>query len=223
MAYKDKEKERRNRKEYYQKNKKRIKARMKSYGKKWYLKNRDEIRLKHKEYYRKNREKSRQYHKKWYKKNRKKLLKSSKKYYQRNIKKVQQRHRNYNRINQKKLLIYKGRWQKYRRRTNPKYRLDENIGSAIARSLKNGKNGQPWETLVDYTLKDLMKHLEKQFDNKMNWKNYGNYWAIDHIKPRSLFAYTSSKDSEFKDCWTLENLQPLENIKNIKKRNHYFI
>jgi len=186
-------------------------------------KNKEKERQNKREYYQKNKEKVGQYHKKWYKKNREKLLKNSKDYYRRNREKVQKRHRFYNRNNKEKLLQYKEFWQKHKRKIDPKYRLDENMGSAISRSLKNGKDGQTWEFLVGYTLGELMTHLEKQFDNKMNWSNYGNYWAVDHIKARSLFNYTSPDDSEFKNCWTLKNLQPLEKIKNIKKRNHYII
>jgi len=73
--------------------------------------------------------------------------------------------------------------------------------------------------LVGYSLERLMKHLKKISD-KMNWDNYGGYWVIDHIKAKSLFNYTSPDDSEFKQCWSLKNLQPLEKIENIKKRNN---
>jgi len=93
------------------------------------------------------------------------------------------------------------------------------MGAAIANSLKSKKNGQPWEVLVSYTLGELMRHLEKQFYNKMNWNNYGNYWAVDHITPKSSFNYTSPDDLEFKQCWALKNLQPLEKIENIRKGN----
>lgn len=60
---------------------------------------------------------------------------------------------------------------------------------------------------------------EKQFDSNMNWSNYGKYWHIDHIYPQSLLPYTSMTDENFKKCWALDNLQPLEKIANIKKGN----
>ncbi len=94
------------------------------------------------------------------------------------------------------------------------------MGSAIARSLKGIKSGHPWQRL-DYTLEDLIKHLERKFDRNMNWENYGTYWAVDHIKPKSLFSYISVEDPQFKECWSLKNLRPLEKIANIKKRNQY--
>ena len=72
-----------------------------------------------------------------------------------------------------------------------------------------------------------MEHLESKFEPWMNWGNYGAYeeerlkWHIDHIRPKSLFIFISPEDKEFKECWALENLQPLEAIKNIQKSNNY--
>ena len=147
----------------------------------------------------------------------------SKEYYWKNTEKVRERHRKYNKENKVKLLQYKGQWQKAQRKINPRYRLNENMGSAIARSLKGIKSGQSWQKFVNYKLEDLIRHLERKFDRKMSWDNYGNYWAVDHIKPKSLFTYSSVEDPQFRECWDLTNLQPLEKIENIKKRNHYII
>jgi len=108
-----------------------------------------------------------------------------------------------------------------RRRLNPMYNLDSNMGHSISICLKGKKAGRTWEKLVHYTKEDLMKHLENQFDDKMSWDNYGSYWWVDHIKPRSLFKYKVPEDEEFQKCWALENLQPLEKIANMKKSNHY--
>lgn len=106
-----------------------------------------------------------------------------------------------------------------RRETDPQYRLDKNVGSLLSTSLKGKKAGRRWEKLVGYKINNLMKHLEGQFDDKMNWDNYGSYWWIDHIKPRSSFKYEVPEDPEFKKCWALENLQPLEKIANMRKGN----
>ena len=55
----------------------------------------------------------------------------------------------------------------------------------------------------------------------MNWENYGSYWHIDHIKPKSLFIFESLEDEEFKQCWSLNNLRPLEAKENIRKGNRF--
>ena len=218
---KNREKILQNKKEYYQENKEKMIERMQLYGKKWYQKNIKKMRLRHREYYQENKEKVLQYHKEWYQKNREKILQQSKEYCRKNREKIQWRCKKYYQKNKEKILRYKGKWQKRQRETNPRYRLDENMGTAIWVSLKDKKAGRKWETLVNYSLKKLIERLEKQFNSKMNWNNYGGYWAVDHLKPRSLFNYTSPDDLEFKQCWALKNLQPLEKTENIKKGNHY--
>lgn len=210
-----------NKMEYHKKNREKILERMRLDGKKWYQQNKEKVQLRHREYYRENKEKIAQYHKEWYQKSREKISQQSRAYYQKNRKRIQLRHRRYNQRNKERILEYKMEWQKYKRRTNPKYRLNENIGSAIARSLKDKKAGKKWEDLVGYTVEELMKYLKKKFDSRMSWNNYGSYWAVDHIKPKSLFKYTFPDDLEFKQCWDLENLQPLAKVENIKKRNYY--
>jgi len=116
---------------------------------------------------------------------------------------------------------YRKKYYREKLMPNPKYRIDKSISTAVCISLNGKKAGRKWENLVGYTLEDLIIHLEKQFDNKMSWNNYGSYWWLDHIKARSLFNYISPEDKEFKECWGLKNLQPLEKIENIKKSNYW--
>lgn len=111
------------------------------------------------------------------------------------------------------------KWRRDRHKTDPKYRLGSNMSKSILKSLKHNKGGSHWEDLVGYTLQELREHLEKQFDDKMNWDNYASYWTLDHIIPKSWYIYTKSKDIGFKLCWALENLQPLEAKENIRKNN----
>ena len=95
------------------------------------------------------------------------------------------------------------------------------MAAAIYQSLKGNKAGRKWEILVGYTLQDLIEHLENLFDDKMKWENQGSYWDIDHFQPKSLFYYKTAEDPEFRKCWALSNLQPLEHIENIRKSNHF--
>lgn|SRR3990167_1193393 len=111
----------------------------------------------------------------------------------------------------------RGYWKK-RGKADPKYRLNMNISHQIRSSLKGKKAGRSWEKLVGYTVEDLVEHIEKRFEQWMSWGNYGK-WHIDHIIPKSHFKYESAEAPEFKNCWALENLQPLEAIANIKKSN----
>jgi hypothetical protein len=121
---------------------------------------------------------------------------------------------------------YKKRYEKERRIKDYCYRLYYGVSNGIYNSLKKNKKGRKWESLVGYTLNDLMIHLEKQFKPWMSWENWGKgkgKWNIDHIKPKSLFHYTSPEDQEFKECWALSNLRPLEAHENLVKHNKYGI
>ena len=76
---------------------------------------------------------------------------------------------------------------------------------------------------LPYTIHDLVKHLESQFEPWMNWENHGVYtphkktWQIDHIVADSKFGYSCVTDQEFKDSGSLSNLRPLESLQNILK------
>jgi len=63
---------------------------------------------------------------------------------------------------------------------------------------------------LNYTSSELIKHMEKQFNNKMTWLNYGIYWEIDHIKPTSQ----AKTEEELIKLYELSNLRPLEKTKN---------
>lgn len=184
----------------------------------------------------------REYNRKWAENNPEKIKGYNKKYYQKNKEKIKElakeQIKGWRKENPKKAKEYKKEWERenkdkrnrYRKEWRdrmknspeyPKFRLDLNMANAIWYALKRNKNHQKWQELVGYTIKELIKHLEGQFDEKMDWQNYGSYWWVDHIKPKSLFKYDKPEDEEFKKCWALTNLQPLEKIANLKKFNHY--
>src|ERR1035437_5691439 len=87
--------------------------------------------------------------------------------------------------------------------------LRNNMSSAIRNRLfKRGsdKKGESYLDVLEYSIDELKQHLEKQFLPGMSWDNYGlKGWQIDHIKPDSLFSYSSMRDKEFKECWSLNN------------------
>jgi hypothetical protein len=108
-----------------------------------------------------------------------------------------------------------------RRKKDPCWVLKRRVSTAVCIALKNQdstKGGSTFSALP-YSPQDLVEHLERQFDDKMNWDNYGDYWHVDHIYPQSLLPYSSLEDENFQKCWALENLQPLEATENMKKSN----
>ena len=157
----------------------------------------------------------------YYIKNKEQRLLFSKNYYQKNKeKKLAYFREKYPQARKRKIERQKELYQEKGGRT-AKEKIDNNMGYQIWRMLKTKKGGQKWQKLVGYSVEQLMAHLEKMFDNNMNWNNYGSYWSIDHIKPVSIFNYQSAEDDEFKQCWSLDNLRPLNHIENIRKSNKY--
>lgn len=61
---------------------------------------------------------------------------------------------------------------------------------------------------LEYTIDDLKRYLESQFNKNMIWDNYGQYWHIDHVVPQFDLPFSSMKDDNFKQCWGLSNLRP---------------
>ena len=201
-------------KQYYQANKEKNKER----GKQWYynniekcsersrkyrLKNIDKKkeydRLRHKE----NKDKERIQHKKWLKEH----PNYNKEWKQKNKDKIK---KSYNQE-------YHNHYEQNKYKTNPKFRLNKSMRWMIWNGLKKEKSGKRWLEFVDYSLNDLVKHLEKQFTVEMNWENYGSYWVIDHIIPRKVFNFTKPEHEDFKRCWDLRNLRPLITEENLKK------
>lgn len=119
---------------------------------------------------------------------------------------------------------------KLRRQTDPLFRLKFNISANIRACIK--KNYQPVKNFLPYSIAELKKHLEQQFEPWMNWNNYGTYstswndqdpqtwtWQIDHIIPQSSFYFTSMADPQFLACWGLNNLRPYSSKMNLLDSN----
>jgi vacuolar-type H+-ATPase subunit I/STV1 len=181
--------------------------------KEWSIKNKDKtlayreknkkaIAKKHKEYANKNRNKINEYQRDYRTKNKERIRERDRIYYQKNKDKIHKR-------------------QNQHYHENPVYRMRVIVSRAVGIALKkqgSTKGGSTFSALP-YSPQDLVEHLERQFDDKMNWDNYGSYWDVDHIYPQSLLPYDSLDHPNFQKCWALENLQPLEHIANIRKSN----
>jgi hypothetical protein len=99
---------------------------------------------------------------------------------------------------------------------DPTLRLSMQMGNAMRAALYGRKGGRPWESLLGYTLTDLVAHLEARFQPGMAWENYGQ-WHIDHIRPVASFDFMTPDDPAFGECWALANLQPLWAVDNLRK------
>lgn len=189
------------------------------YHKKYYEKNKEQLTEKYKEYRKTYRETHKEQKRKYMKEYRKTHAEYIKKYCETHKEQLKMYTKHYRQTRRNYFRKYMNRYIKSRLKNDIKFRLNYNISRSISDSIKRGKNGYHWESLVGYTLQDLMKHLEKQFAPQMNWDNYGSYWHLDHIVPISVFNFDNYNHIDFKRCWALQNLQPLEKIENMKKHN----
>lgn len=115
--------------------------------------------------------------------------------------------------------INKNKWKKYKIKNDPHYyKIKRNVSNGIWCKIVRGRGFKKDLKIssLPYTTKELMEHLEKLFKPGMSWENYGK-WHIDHIIPDCNFKYKSMNDADFLKSWSLNNLQPLWAIENLKK------
>lgn len=133
---------------------------------------------------------------------------------------IREASRQYYLKNKEKIMARNKIYIRFKRKTDPKFKIGDNTSRAINYALKGNKAGRRWESLVGYSSDDLHNHLESLFAEGMSWENYGygeNKWHIDHIRPICSFNYLTAEDPQFKECWALKNLRPFWQIDNLKK------
>jgi hypothetical protein len=114
-------------------------------------------------------------------------------------------------------------YERNRKARDPLYKLISNFRTAIYQVLKesNVEKNKHYFDILQYTPEQLISHLENKFIDKMSWDNYGD-WHVDHKLPITHYNIQEMGDSEFMKCWSLDNLQPMWGVDNIKKSNKLF-
>ena len=168
-------------------------------------KNKDRINAQAREYVQKNKEA---------------VLARSREYYRKNIEYYNEYHQKY----RQKPEVKKRRaeWIKEKYHSDPSFRLHCCFSALMRQCIHKNYKGT-FEEVLPYTVQELKQHLENQFDENMTWENYGSYWQVDHIIPRSYFKFDNYLDKEFQKCWALENLRPLEASANASKGNRMIL
>mgnify|MGYP003660046750 FL=1 len=99
---------------------------------------------------------------------------------------------------------------KRKRGLTPQQKIISNLRNRVYKMLIEEIESKPTLELIGCSREDFFHYVEKQFDNKMDWNNYGTYWELDHIQPLSkggTFHYT--------------NCQPLTITENRKKSSKW--
>lgn len=186
----------------------------------WKLENKDKVRAARKRHVKKYSEKIKkeakkyreehpEYKKEWYKQHKV----EAKEWWNNRSKEQKQAKAEYNKV-----------WKKDRYKNNNNYKIRCIISSAVRRSLKGMKKGDSIKNILGYSIEELKEHLEHQFEDWMNWDNLGltatkekETWQIDHIIPVNTFNILEIGDEEFRKCWALDNLRPLDSYINNRR------
>lgn len=150
-------------------------------------------------------------------------------YYEKNRNKVNARNKAWQKNNPDKVRAAAKAWREKNRdkcneylkkaRSTPKGLLNTRISNGVRDSLVRGKKqGHQWKSMVDFTVEQLQKHLEKKFTKGMSWDLFlKGEIHIDHKIPISAFNFETPDDIDFKKCWSLKNLQPMWAKENLTK------
>ena len=95
------------------------------------------------------------------------------------------------------------------------YRLVKVTRSRIYKALKDNIKTSSAKEVLGCSLKEYKLYLEQQFDSKMNWNNWGEYWEIDHIV--GICNYNIENINE---AFHYTNTRPLEKIANRKRKKY---
>lgn len=131
---------------------------------------------------------------------------------------LKNKHTKWRENNREHVNNYAREYERKRRAEDPKYRLCVRTRTAVWQMLKECgiKKSNKTFDLLGYTIEELMTHLEALFTEGMSWGNYGE-WHVDHKIPMASYQFESTDDIGFKECWKLDNLQPLWGPDNLSK------
>ncbi len=105
---------------------------------------------------------------------------------------------------------------------NPIKHLEYNMRSRVNKIMTGKQRVKTKHTfeLIGCTSEELKAHIEKQFEKKMTWKNYGK-WHVDHIIPLAHFEKHFDMNEVYnqKIAFNFNNLQPMWAEENLKKKD----
>jgi hypothetical protein len=109
------------------------------------------------------------------------------------------------------------RWyENNKRKTDIQWKLRKNLRNRLSSAIRNSQKSGSAVRDLGCSIEKLKRYLERQFQPRMSWENYGQ-WHIDHIKPLASFDLTD-RDQLLEACH-YTNLQPLWAKENLKKNN----
>lgn len=188
---------------YYINNKEKVLKQKKEY----YNQNKELILLKVKFYQDNNKSKIKEKNKQYQEKNKLYLLEKEKNRRLNNLDQFKEKDRLYYQKNKDKIHAR----ERKKRKTDPLFRLANNLRRRINHYLKNKSNGL--ENIIGLDLQNFKVYIESKFVDGMCWEKVGKEIHIDHIIP----LCSAKNEDELKKLCHYTNLQPLWAKDNLKK------
>ena len=167
-------------------------------------------------YRKQNREKLNKAHREWSNKPENRL--KQKKYREENKEKLNEyfEKRRRSKEYKEKFNIYYKEWINKRLKTDPHFKIKQQMSHRIYLALKSQrtKKSNTTSKLIGCSISKLWKHLEERFEPGMTRENHGT-WHVDHIIPCASFDLTDPEQQKI--CFHYTNLQPMWALDNIKK------
>lgn len=123
----------------------------------------------------------------------------------------------YHKDNQKTIIERHKKTRRIRRENDMNFKITTDLRSCLYKFIKS--QGTRMVNLIvdllDCKWESFQLWLVYQFDDKMNFDNYGKYWTIDHVIPCCNFDMTQEEDKYA--CFHWSNLRPVIKLDNSKK------
>jgi hypothetical protein len=146
------------------------------------------------------------------------IKESGKRFRKKHKEKLSKINKNYRLLNKQKLNEQKSIYRKKRKQTDSEYKLMCNLRRRVHNAMSKCKKDNTIR-LIGCNIAKFKKWIEWQFDDNMNWENYGIYWHIDHVIPCSSFSL-ELQEEQYK-CFNWSNCRPLNKEENIKKSDKF--
>jgi hypothetical protein len=186
--------------------------------KNYYEKNKDKVKKMVKEYRENNLDDVKNHVKSYYYRNRESLLEYKKNYHKENKEYFNELNLKYREKNKKSINESKRKYISNKRKTDNLFKLKENISKLINHSLKSKgfKKKYKSEEILHCTIQEFKKYIESKFLEGMSWENHGD-WHLDHKIPVSW----GKNEIEIYELNHYTNFQPLWKKDNLSKGNRW--
>lgn len=99
-----------------------------------------------------------------------------------------------------------------------KHKVDKNVRQNLEYAIRN-KSPLRWGEILGFTREEFIEHIESEFSEGMTFDNYGEWVISSHI-PKRCYNFSSIRDIDFKNFWSLKNITPrwLKDAQHQKKQ-----